>query len=381
MRVAIVGAGIAGLTAALSFARIGWHAIVFERVERIEPIGAGIQLSPNAMHVMRALGLERAINGVASAPRSVELKDAVEGQALVSVPLGMAIERRFGAPSLSVHRGDLQRVMLDASRQNERVTIETGRAIEYDDHDLDGFDLRIFASGIHSTQRVEERPAELTAWRALVQSRALSRTIKTSSTGVWLAPGAHLVHYPVRSGLETNLVLVLQSGKERPENYAATSAKWCEDAASVVRSATEWRPWPITERMVREPWVRDKRVLIGDAAHAMWPFAAQGGAMAIEDGWSLAAQVANGPSLATLAEWERERRRRRETVAAISRRNRSIYHATGMVRIARNIVMRSMPAAAMMRAMNGVYEWKPALLPLSNMAQATAPPEDRVTLH
>ena len=360
MRVAIVGAGIAGLTTALSFARIGWTVSVFERVEQIKPLGAGIQLSPNAMHVMRYLGLEHAINSVASAPRAIEIRDAVSGRSLTSVPLGMTIERRFGAPYLSIHRGDLQRIMLDEVRGDGRIALETGRAIGPRDPELDSYDLAVLASGIRTEQdEVDESQAELTAWRTLVASSDLPDTIKGSSTSVWLAPGAHLVHYPVRSGLETNLVLVLRNGGERPEDYGSASKGWGEDAAAIVRLSNEWQSWPITERIVREPWFDGKRVRIGDAAHSIWPFAAQGGAMAIEDGWTLAASLVEGFSTDALHEWESARRSRRAQVAAISRRNRSIYHAKGPIRVARNVVMRTVPPEMLMRGVNGIYGWTP----------------------
>ena len=390
MRVAVVGAGIAGLTAALALARTGHDVAVLERAEPIEPIGAGIQVSPNAHKVLRALGLHRALNAHSSAPREIAIRDGLNGALLTRVPLGAAIERRHGAPYLTVHRGDLQAVLLDAARHAPRLAVRTGAAVVGATADgrithastagslaavaggaapgsggvatgepsRERFDLIVGADGVRSAVRAAVRDdaadeTGATAWRALVPSEALPRALAGPHTGLWLGPNAHLVHYPVRSGTETNLVAVTPRGEAVGDAFAG----WHADPRALLNAAPEWRPWPTRQLDPARPWSRGRVVLIGDAAHAMWPYAAQGGAMAIEDGWTLAAALRNGTG--ALAAWEAARRARVSSIARLAARNRRIYHGSGPVRLARNLAMRATSAAALMRAMDAVYSWSP----------------------
>ena len=366
-RVAVVGGGIAGLTAALALARHGVDVTLLERADPVEPIGAGIQVSPNAMKVMRLLGLERALNATASAPREIVLRDGYSGAALAAIPLGPAIERRHGAPYLTVHRGDLQAVLLDAARHEPRVDIRTGAEVvrcgeDGTVHHSRGraqFDLVVGADGVRSAVRsaVQSGRVDLsgaTAWRANVPTAALPRTFAGPRTGVWLGAEGHVVHYPIRSGMMTNVVCIVP-GEGGPEKAFRS---WSLPLRELLGRAERWAPWPTPRTDPMRPWSRDRIVLIGDAAHAMWPYAAQGGAMAIEDGWTLAVALAERGQAAIEA-WEVERRGRVARVAALADRNRRIYHARGPIRVARNVIMRGVPVPALMRAMDSVYSWDP----------------------
>ena len=371
MRIAVVGAGIAGLATALALARSGPAVTVLERADPIEPVGAGIQVSPNAMRVVRALGLERALNAHASAPREIVLRDGRTGGVLARVPLGATIEAKHGAPYLTVHRGDLQAVLLGAARHEPRVALRLGVAVEGVDRDgtvrWDGgserFDLVVGADGVRSAVRAGVRNdavdfGRITAWRANVATAALPRALAGPRTGAWLGPEGHVVHYPIRSGTVTNIVAVVP-GEGTPD---AAFVRWTGEARRLLAAADEWKPWPTPRLDAGRPWSGGRVVLVGDAAHAMWPFAAQGGAMALEDGWTLAVALARG-GVDALPEWERERRERVARVAALAARNRFVYHARGPVRLARNAVMRLVPVEALMRPVDAVYSWVPPEMP------------------
>ena len=357
MTIAIVGAGIAGLTAALAFARTGRRVVVHERSEELRSVGAGIQVPPNAWRILRLLGLERELNAVASAPRSIELRDGLTNAPLTSVVLGPTFERRHDAPYLVVHRGDLQAVLLAAVRSTPSIDLRLGSEIA-DPFVLDA-EIVVGADGVHSTMRDHVRGSHdgatdggFVAWRTLLPREAVP-SLDNARTGVWLGPSAHVVHYPVRSGQTVNVVVIGPSQEASPSDILRS---WHDTPRAVVDTGEDWGRWPIVAVSPAPSWRRDRLVLIGDAAHAMWPYAAQGGAMAVEDAWTLAAAIAGTDSLDA---WERERRRRVTRVAATAARNRTIYHAGGAVRLARNVMMRSLPTGLLAAPMDAIYRWVP----------------------
>ena len=357
LRIAIVGAGIAGLTAALCFAKRGSDVAIMEAANELRPIGAGIQVPPNAWRIVHALGLERELNAAASAPRSIDVSDGLTGQRLTSLPLGPGFERRHGAPYLVVHRGDLQRLLLEAVTRESSITLRLGEPV--DDPSAIDADLVVGADGVRSNLRRAVRGPEaravesgFVAWRAVLD-RASLPMIDNARTGLWLGPEAHLVHYPVRSGRSVNVVVIGRANAAGPE---AVLRGWCATAQAISASATDWGSWPIASVSPSAAWRRGRVVLVGDAAHAMWPYAAQGGAMAMEDAWTLASAVAAGHGLDI---WESLRKRRVSRVAATAARNRFIYHASGPLRLARNAVMRSLPPHILAVPMEAIYTWRP----------------------
>ena len=312
------------------------------------------------MHVLRALGLEHAINGVASAPRSIEIADGLTGRMLTSVTLGRDIEHRFGAPYLVVHRGDLQAVLLSAIRNEPRIRLRLGTRA---DTELETkADWIVAADGVNSDLRRFVRPGSegvrrtaYVAWRGTIDTRELPTTLPQASTGLRLGPDAHFVHYPMRSGLETNLVAIART--DNVETLRSVFHAWAEPVRDVL-ARTDWRAWPITSVDPMGDWVRDRTVLIGDAAHAMWPYAAQGGAAAIEDGWTLV-RALEGNASGSILRWQSERQRRVAGIARIAERNRWIYHLSGPLRLARNAVMRHAPTAMLTSRLDPIYGWKP----------------------
>ena len=358
--ITIVGAGIAGLALSLALSRLGRRSVIIETAERLDPVGAGVQVPPNAFRVLQALELERELNSIASAPREIVIRDCRADEPLVRVPVGAEAERRFGAPSLVVHRGDLQAILLDAVHRSGRVDLRLGTPFEASGG-AEGW--LIGADGVNSTVRSIVRPHDpqasrtgTVAWRAMLPTRDLTSSHWRSTTGLVLAPGKHLVHYPVSSGTMLNLVLLAHdTGNAVVSNETLAPFNRYIGELELAREA--WSSWPIATVDENGGWFCGRTVLIGDAAHAMTPHAAQGGAMALEDAITLAATLAAEEP--RLEDWEKARRRRVARVAALSRRNKRIYWASDPVRLARNMAMRSLPPALLTRGMDALYSWEP----------------------
>ena len=371
-QIAIAGAGIAGLTAALAFAQRGFSVTVHERAKRLDEVGAGLQLSPNATRILSRLGVIEALDPVAVRPEAVDIRSARSLRPIASVPLGKAAERRWGAPYLAVHRADLHGVLLTAALRHDAVTVRTaatvrgasasgGRvvlSVESGGQVEDAaFDLAVGADGVWSTLRGlggRERPSRFTghvAWRAMARPQGNGRDfVPMDRVTTFLHPGFHLVAYPVRAGAAVNLVAMAR-GPDSPRGWSNEGDRERLDRAMkgaspalvrLVGEAGPWTTWPIHEVAQDGPWTDPAGIaLIGDAAHAMGPYAAQGAAMAIEDAAALAAAVAARPDdlPSALSAYERIRRERAARVARRGAFNRFAWHAAGPVALARNVVL------------------------------------------
>lgn len=349
--IAIVGAGIGGLCAALALAQRGVRSIVFERVPALAEVGAGVQLSPNAMHVLARLGLSESIAAVACAPETACIKRASDRRLLLHMPLGDEARTRWGAPYLQVHRADLQAILAEAVKDSGRVDLRLGEAVSDIDHDgaislQSGAclhaDAVVIADGIRSRLRHRvspndgaPRPSGDIAWRALVPTTELPCSLP-DETRVWTAPRRHFVHYPVRGGDLINLVGVSEATRDIPESwnepgdpaeFAALFSQWPEPVATLARSAPSIGCWSLHHRPPARRLARGCLTLLGDAAHPVLPFMAQGAAMAIEDGLALAdAYRTDGPIETRLARYESHRLARVRHVQQASARNARLFH-------------------------------------------------------
>ena len=323
--VLIAGGGIAGLTAALAFARHGVEVALFERSEEPEPAGAGVQSSPNATRLLEELGVLARLADRAVRPRDVTLKRARDLAVLAAVPLGAEAERRWGAPYLVVHRADLHAALEDAAAA---ARIAVRRGVEVRGFELGAADgsvalqlegpgqaatrggLAIAADGVWSRTRAalglpRSRFSGALAWRATLAAASpggerLAGLGGEGRVSAFLHPGAHLVAYPIRGGAAFNLVAVTDGDRE-DEGWAAERghaglvgalAGAAPALRALVEEAQPWSRWPVHTIDPCAPWVIGGRLaLIGDAAHAMTPYAAQGAAMAIEDAVTLANSV------------------------------------------------------------------------------------------
>lgn len=386
----IAGAGVAGLTLALMLGRAGRPVTVIEKRTRVEEIGAGIQLSPNASRVLLSLGLGQALARAAGEPERLVVRRGIGAGRLTEMKLGRTMRDRFGAPYYVVHRGDLQTILLDAVRSLPQVRLVFGRGVVSADTEgneavvsvdagagpethrgsalvgADGLWSRVaHAIGDHS----EAEFSGYVAWRGLVPVDKAPPAFHKQETGLWLGPNAHVVHYPLRGGKLVNVVAVIsdsnsEPGWSRPGDPALFQRRfrgWSPELKALFEAVGEWQVWSLFDRAPRERWVSGRVGLIGDAAHPLLPFLAQGGACAIEDAAILSARIAATPDdlPAALRAFETIRRPRAAALQNAGRANGRIYHMPEPLALARDFVMRRMGGEGLMNRYAWLYEWTP----------------------
>jgi len=355
----IVGAGIAGLTAALSLARRGITVHVIEQTSSLEEVGAGLQLSPNASRILADLGLLDALSARWTEPDHILLTSGSTLAPLASVPAGAAARRRWGAPYGVLHRASLQAVLLDAVRAEPLCTLTLNERIETAEAALAiaPADVLIAADGVWSRLRqaipgaLPARYSGNIAWRFLVPYAAAPSFLNPRTVTAFLGPHAHLVAYPLEEAKAFNIVAIHAQADAPPEGWSRTGdaaararllkafAGWHSDIRRLLENARDPLMWPLFG-CPDGAWTDGRTVLIGDAAHAMTPFAAQGAAMAIEDAALLAGMLADTTDTEkALRGFEKTRRERVARVRSRGAFNRFAYHARGPVALARNLVL------------------------------------------
>jgi len=386
--IVIAGAGIGGLTAALALTRAGFRAVVLEQAARLEETGAGIQLSPNATRVLFDLGLGERLRPLAVAPEAIRVVNGASGRDIVRVPLGLTAAQRYGAPYWVIHRADLQAVLAITIAESPDVTLRLGTRVENFAVHQHGITVEvrgtqglrdeqcialIGADGLWSTLRTRlgerraPRFARRTAWRAVVPAAGLTDEFRESVTGLWLGRDAHLVHYPVKGGREINIVAIVRddwhepgwSAPGRQGELAPRFAGFAPQARALIAIPDRWQKWALFDRPPGRPRTKDPVTLLGDAAHPMLPFLAQGGAMAIEDAAVLAACLSRDEDTTrALRAFERARRVRVARAQHEARRNSWRYHLSGPLGFARNAVLRAMGGEKLLRRFDWLYGWR-----------------------
>ena len=385
--IVIVGAGIGGLTAALTLSARGHAVTLIERRTGFSEAGAGLQLSPNASRVLMRLGLGPEIRRAAGEPRRVAVRSMASGRLVGEIALGPVMRERYGAPYLVIHRADLQTILLDAVRSQANVrllvgrratAVETGAGASVRCETANGgaetlpADLVIGADGLWSQTRRALGDARaprfrgLAAWRATLPREDLPAEIGGDETGPWLGRGTHVVHYPVSGGRLLNLIVI------RPE--AAPREGWnAPGEAADVLKAFAGAPAPLRDLVARAPrwgvWslfdlpagrlAAGRVALLGDAAHPVLPFLAQGAALAIEDAAVLAALLEGEDHAAALRRYAADRRPRVRRVQGQARRNARFYHAGPLLSRARDLVLRRRGPMGMAEAYAWLYGWTP----------------------
>ncbi len=363
----IAGGGIGGLATAIALGRRGIETELLERSDFGEETGAGIQLGPNATRALRALGVLDAIEPHSFRPEAISIYDGISGRKLASVPLGQAIDARYGVPYLTLRRADLHAGLRATAQSLAPVTLRPGfelGAIEMQGgavvaRTLNGGEAKgarlIGADGLWSTVRALIMPeaglrfAGATAWRARMPRGNLPAPFDAPVVGLWLGPRTHLVHYPVRGGEDLNVVAVTEGGAERQgwnqadgiETLLGSFTRWCKESKSLLERAEGWRSWSLYHLASLRSWSKGPVTLLGDAAHPVLPFLAQGAALAIEDAVTLAACLAERPSDPSTAflRYQDLRRPRVARVQTLSRRYGWLYHLRGPLRLVRNLAL------------------------------------------
>lgn len=363
----IIGGGIAGLSAALCLHQRGFSPTIVEQAAEFGEVGAGLQLGPNAVKVLRALGLETVVRRHSHMPEALVLRSGYSRHQMLSLPLGRACEQRWGAPYLHIHRAGLIDILAAAVRErgitcrfNAQVAAirqgDVGVQLALSDGSVLAADLVIGADGVRSHTRAcvfEAADGEMlgrpqftgyVAWRATVPTEILGRRAPENAATVWTGRGRHAVTYLLRGGALCNFVGVVEQDvqadeswvKEAPAEAALADFKGFDPAIlKILRKADVLHRWGIYERVPLAHWGRHHVVLIGDACHAMPPFLAQGAAMAIEDAWALAVALERSTdTAAAFSTFQSVRAPRVQKVADASRDNGVRFHTRpGLQRI------------------------------------------------
>ena len=384
----ITGAGIGGLTAALALAEAGYRIVIAERSAQLSEAGAGIQIAPNAGRVLAGLGLDAAIAAKAIEPAAIDIRSGVSGNLLTSIP-SRAFRDRYGFPYRVIHRADLQAILVAAVTAHPAITIELNATIGEHHVKDDGLLVRIRgesggevlsaaavigADGVRSACR-ETMPASgspsptgRTAWRAIVAADVARDLVAMDRVGLWLGPDAHLVHYPVTGGAAVNIVAIVAEQWEKPGWSAAGDragilrrfAGWAASARKLIAAPLSWQKFAILTVDAHGAWSHDRFALLGDAAHAMAPFLAQGAAMAIEDAAVLADRLHGATDIpAALREYEVIRKKRVIGVAAASEETGRRYHDTGIMAVARDTALRLAGVPLILGRSDWIYRWTP----------------------
>ena len=382
--VLVAGGGIGGLSAALALAKQGISVTVAEQASEFGEVGAGIQLSPNALAALFDLGLRDALEAMAFVPEGTQMRHWRRGGVIASSPLGAAAVERYGCPYYHIHRADLMTVLVEAAETESRVSLARDTTVSGFDQsngvvtaDSDRgeiqADVLIGADGIHSTVRAglfgDDAPTFTgnVAWRALVPVSRLPHGLVAPMSTVWWGPGKHFVHYYVRRGELVNCVCVVEKDGWTTESWTepgelaelkADFAGWHTDLQTLIDAIDEASlyKWALHDRPPMQQWSSGSVTLLGDACHPTLPFMAQGAAMAIEDGAVLArCLAANDDVPAALARYEALRKARTASIQRGSRRNAKVFHLRGVAAWLRNRAAGKASASAL----DAVYRYNP----------------------
>jgi len=381
----IAGGGIGGLALALALAQTGRSSTVLEQRGAFATAGAGIQLGPNGVRVLQRLGVAQALRPLVGEPEAIRVHDGRTARTLATLPLGTWIAARHGAPYWVAHRGDLHDALLAAVAAEPRISLRPGfslASLAQSDEDVRATSAGgetvvgralVGADGLWSSVRQSVCPTiptqfvGATAVRAVIPAAEAGRLVPPV-VGLWLTPGVHIVHYPVRAGTEIAVVVITREDWQgRDWEAEADKAALLErlgdchaGLTEVLARVPQWRKWALYRLPPLPRWSAGRITLMGDAAHPMLPYLAQGGVLALEDALVLrdSLDAHPGDEPAAFHDFEARRRRRAQRVQAMSLRQGRIYHLAPPLSWARDAVLRGAPGAWLMAGYDWLYGWQ-----------------------
>jgi salicylate hydroxylase len=363
----IAGGGIGGLAAALGLAQKGFRSVLLEKASQLGEIGAGIQLGPNAFHAFDYLGVGEAARNMAVYIDQLRLMDALSAEEITHIDLGDVFRARFGNPYAVVHRGDLHGVFLKACRDSELIDLRVSSEVVGYDQDESSVTARlangervtgsllIGADGLWSSVRKQvvgdgaPRVSGHTTYRSVIPTEQMPEDLRWNAATLWAGPKCHIVHYPLSGWKVFNLVVTYHNDAPEPvagkpvseEEVMRGFAHVHERAQNIIRHGTNWRLWVLCDRDPTERWIDGRVALLGDAAHPMLQYFAQGACQAMEDAVCLSHVLAAHEDHAVALEAYRAQRfPRTARVQLLSRAiGEHIYHPAGDHARLRNAIM------------------------------------------
>ncbi len=355
MKVAVVGGGIGGLTAALALLRRGFDVTVYEQAPELREVGAGVQVSANGTRILFALGLEAEIMAVASEATGKEIRLWNTGQTWKLFDLGPLSVERYGFPYITIHRNDLHQALAAGVRRIRPDAIVLGMRCLGVDQDAGGATLRfadgttvrsdivVGADGVHSKVREslfgpdEPKFSGIVAWRGVIPAERLAARLLRPVGTNWIGPGGHVIHYLLRRGELMNYVSVVERDNWQVESWSvagtveeclADYAGWHDDVHTLIKSVDTPYKWALMLREPMDEWSQGRVTLLGDACHPTLPFLAQGAVMAIEDGYVLARALAGreGDYQGAFADYEGARKERTTRIVRGAAANAERFH-------------------------------------------------------
>lgn len=387
-RILIAGAGVAGLSAALELAARGWNVRLVEKAGTLSEVGAGLQLAPNAMRHLERLGVADRLSTQTVTPEALYLMDGRKARPLMEMKLGDKARQRWHHPYLVCHRADLQSALLDACREEPGIEISLGAEIT--NHRVENGTVAatirhdnseetinsaylIACDGVWSAERSKAgfgkaRFSGHIAWRTTLAVGTLPASflsaMKTrNAVSAWLGRQAHFIAYPVKGGSFFNFVAIT-TGENPGEVWSRTGdptrlrsiyADWSAPVRDVLAATDAWTYWPLFEMADAQFVGPDRTIFLGDASHAVTPFAAQGAAMAIEDAAALAEALGSDGHETGLKRFDTARKERIAAVAKRGQLNRFAYHATGIFALGRNTLFAMRSPESFLKDLDWLY--------------------------
>jgi salicylate hydroxylase len=369
--VLVAGGGIGGLSAALGLAQKGFGVVVLEKSSKLGEIGAGIQLGPNAFHSFDYLGVGDAARAQAVYIDMLRLMDAMTGEEIIHIPLDEPFRKRFGNPYAVVHRGDLHGVLLKACEDDDRIDLRVNSEVL--DYEQDGVTVTakiasgenvtgcalIGADGLRSNTRQrlvgdgEPRVSGHSTYRSVIPTEAMPEDLRWNAATLWAGPKCHIVHYPLSDWKVFNLVVTYHNDAPEPvsgqsvpiEEVRKGFAHITERARKIIEHGTDWKLWVLCDREPVDTWVDGRVALLGDAAHPMMQYYAQGACMAMEDAVCLSHVMEHcaGDVETALVSYRDQRVVRTGRVQIGARAiGDHVYHPAGVHAAVRNEIMQSL---------------------------------------